>query len=48
MDNIEYDLNNFYGTKIINDYYGEGESNFIAETDKKSDELTREKNELLS
>ena len=44
----KFDLNDVYGAKIIDDYFGEGASKFIAETDKKSDELTREKNELLS
>ena len=49
MAEIEYiDLNNIYGAKMIDDYYGKKASKFIAETDKKSDELTREKNEPLS
>ena len=52
MAEIEYneyiDLNDVYGAKIIDDYYGEGAANFIAQTDEKSDELTKEKNELLS
>ena len=42
------DLNDIYGVKMIDDYLGEGASKFIVETDKKSDELTKEKNELLS
>ena len=48
IDNIEIDLNDVYGAKIIDEYFGEGASKFIAETDKKSDELTKEKNELSS
>ena len=49
MDEFEYiDLNNVYAANMLDDYLGRGASKFLAETDKKSDELTREKNELLS
>ena len=42
----QIDLNYAYATKVIDDYYGEGMTKLL-DTDKKSEELTREKNELL-
>ena len=44
----EIDINDIYSATIIDDYHGKGAYNFMVETNKKSDELTKEKNELLS
>ena len=44
----EIDINDVYGATIIDKYHAKGAFNFMAETSIKSDELTKEKNELLS
>ena len=44
----EINVNDFYGATIVDKHYGRGTFNFMVETSKKSDELTKEKNELLS